>query len=338
LVTQDKLLEGLPEIDPEKSDVLLAHLEGAQPEDEVENLDQIPDERANQMGELVLSALPVTGEIISAKEAYHAFIAAREALKDDKLGEALLKGGESAMAAIGAIPFLGTTIRLGRTGVKAAEMLFKAFKGKGTFGKLSKANRDKIDGIRKTTVDNQPPLRPDQKVEFKSAADGLKADPGKQVELDRAGNFRDVTGARANREFMGKSAQRRKDKSVRDTDHPPYREDMPVYDMKLRQPSKDEFVRVHGEGNQPRPWIMKKADYDALREKVGPDNLTKALKDKFALPEEPKMVSTVSIPKGKNIRIGVTSKHPTWGDGGGTQYEILGKVKRIWFGKPQPIR
>jgi len=127
-ITQNHDLDDLPELDPDQADALADYLDDFDLDSDGASIEDVPDQLVKEVGELVLSVLPGTGEVISAKEAYHAFIAARAALDDEDLGEALLKGGEGAIAALGAIPFLGTTVRFGKAGAKAASILFKAFK------------------------------------------------------------------------------------------------------------------------------------------------------------------------------------------------------------------
>ena len=70
-----------------------------------------PDELVEELGELVLSVLPVSGEVLSARDAYLAAVAARRALDDGDLAAALEKGGISAVHALGAPPFIGAAAR-----------------------------------------------------------------------------------------------------------------------------------------------------------------------------------------------------------------------------------
>ncbi len=84
-----------------------------------------PDELVEELGELVLSVLPVSGEVLSARDAYLAAIAARRALDDGDLAAALEKGGISAVHALGALPFIGAAARSVRAVAKAAPILAK---------------------------------------------------------------------------------------------------------------------------------------------------------------------------------------------------------------------
>ncbi len=61
------------------------------------------------------------------------------------------------------------------------------------------------------------------------------------------------------------------------------------------------------------------------------------IKDKFALPDTPKYISDVSIPRGTQIRVGIVGEQPSWGNGGGTQYELLGRLPREAFSNRRPL-
>ena len=103
------------------------------------------DDTVNQITELILSLLPVSGEVLAARDSYLAFRAAQEALENDDLREALLKGGESALNALGAIPILGGVIRAPKAVAKVATFLVKM---------LDRARRmTRIGGRRNLTID-----------------------------------------------------------------------------------------------------------------------------------------------------------------------------------------
>jgi filamentous hemagglutinin len=76
------------------------------------------------------------------------------------------------------------------------------------------------------------------------------------------------------------------------------------------------FVRVHGEDNQASSWMMRAEDIEGLT--------AKQIKEKFALPELPKYISEVHVPKGTRIFIGKVAPQKGWGKGGGIQYELKG--------------
>jgi len=84
----------------------------------------------------------------------------------------------------------------------------------------------------------------------------------------------------------------------------------------------DVYVRVHGENNMARSWMMKP---EAIR------GLTPSqIKSKFALPELPSFMSEVSVPAGTRIRTGIVN--PVFGGiGNATQYELLERLPTSAF-------
>lgn len=84
----------------------------------------------------------------------------------------------------------------------------------------------------------------------------------------------------------------------------------------------DVYVRVHGETNMARSWMMKP---EAI------EGLTPAqIKSKFALPELPTFMSEVSVPAGTRIRTGIVN--PVFGGvGNATQYELLQRLPTSAF-------
>ncbi|MFW3165846.1 DUF6861 domain-containing protein [Pseudomonas syringae pv. syringae] len=90
----------------------------------------------------------------------------------------------------------------------------------------------------------------------------------------------------------------------------------------------DVYVRVHGETNMARSWMMRA---EAIK------GLTPAqIKSKFALPELPTFVSEVSVPAGTRIRTGTVN--PVFGGiGNSTQYELLQRLPVSAFTKTTRI-
>lgn len=84
----------------------------------------------------------------------------------------------------------------------------------------------------------------------------------------------------------------------------------------------DVYVRVHGETNMARSWMMKR---EAIAGLTPPQ-----IKSKFALPELPTYMSEVSVPAGTRIRTGVVN--PVFGGlGNATQYELLQRLPTSAF-------
>ncbi|MDJ0897137.1 MAG: hypothetical protein QNJ92_18470 [Alphaproteobacteria bacterium] len=90
-----------------------------------------PEQRrdaALSLGQSVLEILPITGEILSVVDAYHAFTGAAEALRDGDLEQALLQGGKGALAALFALPGIGIGARLTKKAAEAAGALVRWFR------------------------------------------------------------------------------------------------------------------------------------------------------------------------------------------------------------------
>ncbi|HBF37151.1 MAG TPA: hypothetical protein DDW50_07505 [Firmicutes bacterium] len=81
--------------------------------------------------------------------------------------------------------------------------------------------------------------------------------------------------------------------------------------------SETDFVRVHGLNNRERSWLMKKSEIEGLT--------PEQIKDKFALPETPTLITEVKVPPNTRMRVGEASGNK-FGHGGGTQYELLERL------------
>jgi hypothetical protein len=127
----------------------------------------VPPDEAAAIGELILSILPVSGELISARDAYAGFTAAIAAARRGDEGEALREGAWATLATLGAIPLIGYLPRLGRGALKA----FRASKQLLKHGRSRRRGRDaqgadSEDWINDTeiadkTVGHLDPLDPD---------------------------------------------------------------------------------------------------------------------------------------------------------------------------------
>jgi filamentous hemagglutinin len=84
----------------------------------------------------------------------------------------------------------------------------------------------------------------------------------------------------------------------------------------------DVYVRVHGENNMARSWMMKPEAIQGLR--------PAEIQSKYALPELPTYMSEVHVPVGARIRTGVVN--PVFdGVGNATQYELLQRLPTSAF-------
>ena len=70
-------------------------------------VDEVPEDVQREVGEALLGILPGTGEAIEAKEAYQAFQAAREALRQGDLSDAGINAALAGVSAAGTVPVLG---------------------------------------------------------------------------------------------------------------------------------------------------------------------------------------------------------------------------------------
>ncbi|WP_218151306.1 hypothetical protein, partial [Roseateles sp. YR242] len=79
----------------------------------------------------------------------------------------------------------------------------------------------------------------------------------------------------------------------------------------------DTYVRVHGENNMARSWMMKREAVQGL----SPENI----QSKYALPEIPTYMSDVYVPAGTKVRTGIVN--PVFdGVGNAIQYELLQRL------------
>ena len=90
------------------------------------------------------------------------------------------------------------------------------------------------------------------------------------------------------------------------------------------------FVRVHGDMNQARPWMMRADEVEGLT--------PAQIQDRFALPELPKYISEVKAPAGATIRVGRAAAQKDWGGaGGGMQYELLERLPISSYQNKMPL-
>ena len=108
---------------------------------------------------------------------------------------------------------------------------------------------------------------------------------------------------------------------------PPYKPGTKVIEFTNTQ---DEvFVRVHGETNKARSWMMKKEAIEGLK--------PMEIKSKYALPELPDYISEVHVPAGTRIRSGKVN--PVFGgQGNAKQYELLQRLPESVFKNTKRIK
>ena len=100
---------------------------------------------------------------------------------------------------------------------------------------------------------------------------------------------------------------------------PPYKPGTLVKEIELTENTT--FVRVYD--NMPDgsgmygSWVMKADDIKGLT--------PLEIQNKFALPNTPKYVCDVELEDGTHIRVGEVNPLDGWGNGGGTQYDLIGQ-------------
>ena len=100
---------------------------------------------------------------------------------------------------------------------------------------------------------------------------------------------------------------------------PPYKPGTLVKEIELTENTT--FVRVYD--NMPDgsgmygSWIMRAYDIEGLT--------PLEIQNKFALPNTPKYVCDVELEAGTHIRVGEVNPLDGWGNGGGTQYDLIGQ-------------
>ena len=98
---------------------------------------------------------------------------------------------------------------------------------------------------------------------------------------------------------------------------PPYKSGTKVNEIVLQEDTT--FVRVYD--NSPDgsgmygSWLMKSDDIKGLT--------PQQIKDKYALPNLPKYVCDVELKAGTHVRKGIANSVEEWGNGGGTQFDLI---------------
>jgi hypothetical protein len=99
--------------------------------------------------------------------------------------------------------------------------------------------------------------------------------------------------------------------------HPPYKPGTIVNEFELARNTT--FVRVYdGDvSGMYGGWVMRAEDIKGLT--------PAQIRDKFALPAEPRYIVDVKLSEGTRMRTGVVNEVPEWGKGGGTQFDLMGQ-------------
>jgi filamentous hemagglutinin len=97
--------------------------------------------------------------------------------------------------------------------------------------------------------------------------------------------------------------------------NPPYKSGTRVTEYNTIEA--DQFVRVHGENNAARSWMMRREAIEGL----SPQEIAR----KYSLPEVPAKISDINVPAGARIRTGKVAENFS-GNEGAIQYQWLGRV------------
>jgi hypothetical protein len=200
---------------------------------------------------------------------------------------------------------------------KTVEMLGDSQLGKG-FAEWFEKNQNELK--------SNPKLKPKYKTKggaseeaagaAEGGAKGSTAKGATKVEPGKPKTVRTMTADEANASHVAAG------------NRPPYAKGTTAKDIVTTEDSK--FVRVHGETNQARSWMMREEDIKGL----SPEQI----QNKFALPETPKYVSDVNVPAGTKVRVGTVGAQEGWGTGGATQYELQQRLPQSAFTNRRPLK
>ena len=102
-------------------------------------------------------------------------------------------------------------------------------------------------------------------------------------------------------------------------DKPPYNTE---FEVKVVKAGSEKYVRVFsynadGTSNKLGGWLMKKSDIEGLT--------PAQIADKYALPKPPTHICDVNVNPDFNLQTGIANKVEGWGNGGGQQFDTMGK-------------
>ncbi|MCG8542647.1 MAG: hypothetical protein MJE12_00420 [Alphaproteobacteria bacterium] len=282
---------------------------------------------AQAAAELIFGFFPGLGETISARDAYHGFLAALEAIEDDRARDALIAAGLAGLSVLGTVPVLGKLVKLGKGATRAAAVFLQTLRRRAGLGggkKLRPPAKDVGALGRRGGADPVEGLPEDAGEPAGSLIPGsLEAKLNQQIDdASKQLNFeavRQIDATEVNNSFPSNWTTL------------PYKLGTKTIEIRTTDESLDDFVRVHRRENQPSRWIMRKKQlFDSDGRQFTPEELH----IRFALPQNappPTKVSNVEIPKGTHLRIGAVNSLPDGQGGNVIQYEILTDYDSSWF-------
>jgi len=169
--------------------------------------------------------------------------------------------------------------------------------------------------IRKTGVGPQVEIAGVGKVSLEEAEKLI----GKDVRWSRGGSGTETIKFIKVKTFTAEETNQWFIDNVKSDYKPPYKPGTLVKEIELIENTT--FVRVYdkmpeGSGMY-GSWVMKADDIKGLT--------PLEIQNKFALPSIPKYVCNVELEAGTHIRVGEVNPLDGWGNGGGTQYDLIGQ-------------
>ena len=128
---------------------------------------------------------------------------------------------------------------------------------------------------------------------------------------------------------VGKTSSKNANVINKNYGEPPYKKDTKVYDIKTGK--EQDFVRVHNGGkSETGYWLARKKDIEGLS--------PKQIQEKFNLPDTPKYISDVKVPKETKVRVGKVGKNK-WGTSeGANQYELQERIPKSSYTNQEQIK
>jgi hypothetical protein len=241
-------------------------------------------------------------------------------------------GWGAFLSVVSAVPYIGDAAKLGKLGkwaettAKAIDMAANNPAMKAMLEPSLKKISDLIGSLPAAALDSLPASAKAELLAMKGKIDDLLGVTGRKVddlkslmsrypELNSGTDIAIKSADDVNADFVAKGWQ------------PPYAAGAKAAEFTTT--TEMMFVRVHGPDNKARSWMMRPADIHGLS--------PQQIKDKFALPDLPTMVSDVTVPAGTRVRVGEVAAQDGWGKGGATQFELLARLPESAFANTKPL-
>ncbi|MCG8543219.1 MAG: hypothetical protein MJE12_03305, partial [Alphaproteobacteria bacterium] len=250
------------------------------------------------------------------------FLAALQAAEDGRTRDALIDAGLAGVSTVEAIPILGKAVKLTRGGAKVGVAVAQL----GVSGSAQISGRiardvAKTRNVGRPSLDTKARSKSNRAPRLSDRPDGPISNRDLDAQVQRAARqllFNDI----ATRQAVDAN------KAFPSTYDPlPYKPGTTVKVVQTKRKSFGAFVRLH-RMNKKGAWIMRKEDVlDSDGKLLSPMELQR----RFALPKRPTHISSVEIPEGVKIQIGVVNPPSKLGGGSVVQYEIVQDPQIEWF-------